>query len=179
MAANHSVSGSRMLEASHRPKPLLEVAVVSLQTVIQVLRAAMLCAGEDSTNGGRIARRFVGYDALWYCACPGDRTFEERLRRSSVAPYAEVDVHDLALLIDRSITVGPSAVEAAVCFIHAPLPPYRHSVRAGSLCEKRQESMYPAVDGAPIDHDATLGEPFDNIGVAETVADVPSGSKRD
>ena len=64
MAANHGVSGSRMLEASHRSKPLLEVAVVSLQTVIQVLRAAMLCAGEDSTNGGRIARRFVGYDAL-------------------------------------------------------------------------------------------------------------------
>jgi hypothetical protein len=39
MAANHSVSGSRMLEASHRPKPLLEVAVISLQTIIQVLRA--------------------------------------------------------------------------------------------------------------------------------------------
>jgi hypothetical protein len=158
MAANHSLSASRMLEASHRPKPLLEVAVVSLQTIIEVLRAAMLRAGEDSTNGGRIARRFVGYDALWHFACPGDLTFEERLRRSSVAPCAEVDVHDLALLIDRPITVGPSALEAAVSFIHAPLPPYRRSVRAGSLCEKRQESLYPAVDGAPIDHDATLGD---------------------
>ena len=112
-----------MLEASHRPKPLLEVAVISLQTIIQVLRAAMLRAGEDGTNGGRIARRPVGYDTLWHCACPGDRTFEEHLRRSSVAPYAEVDVYDLALLIDCSITVGPSTVEAALRFIHAPLPP--------------------------------------------------------
>ncbi len=137
MAANHSVSASRMLEAPHRPKPLLEVAVVSLQTIIQVLRAAMLCAGEDSTNGGRIARRFVGYDALWYCACPGDRTFEERLRRSSVAPYAEVDVHDLAMLVDRPIAVGPSAVEAAVRFVDTPFPAYRPSVRAGSLREER------------------------------------------
>ncbi len=57
--------------------------------------------------------------------------------------------------------------------------PYRHSVSAGSLCEKLHEALYPAVDGAPIDHEATLGEPFDNIGVAEAVADVPSGSKRD
>jgi hypothetical protein len=73
----------------------------------------MLCAGEDSTNGGRIARRLVGYDTFWHFACPGDRPFEERLRRSSVAPYAEVDVRDLALLIDCSITVGPSAVETA------------------------------------------------------------------
>ena len=139
----------------------------------------MLCAGEDSTNGGRIARRFVGYDTLWHCACPGDRTFEKRLRRSSVAPCAEVCVHYLALLIDRSITVGPSAVGAAVCFIHAPLPTYRRSVRAGSLCEKRQESLYPAVDGAPIDHDAELGEPLCDVGVAEPVADVPPDGKSD
>jgi hypothetical protein len=88
MAANHSVSASRTLEASHRPKPLLEVAVVSLQTIIQVLRAAMLRGGEDSTNGGRIARRLVGYDTFWHFACPGDRPFEEGLRRSSVAPCA-------------------------------------------------------------------------------------------
>jgi hypothetical protein len=92
---------------------------------------------------------------------------------------SEVCVHYLALLIDRPIAVGPSAVEAAVRIVNAPLPAYRHSVRAGSLYEKRQESLYPAVDGAPIDHDATLGEPFDNVGVAETVADVPSGGKSD
>jgi hypothetical protein len=61
-----------MLEPSHRPKPLLEVAVVSLQTIIQILRAAMLCAGENTTYSGRIARRFVGYDTLWHYACPGE-----------------------------------------------------------------------------------------------------------
>ena len=102
----------------------------------------MLCAGEDSTNGERIARRLVGYDTFWhYFACPGDRPFEEGPRRGGVAPFAEVCVHYLALLIDRSIAVGPSAVEAAVLFTHAPLPPYRHSVRVGSLCEKRQEAL--------------------------------------
>ena len=155
------------------------VAVASLQTIIQVLRAAMLCAGEDSTNGRRIARRLVGYDTFWHFACPGDRPFEEGPRRGGVASLAEVCVHYLALLIDRSIAVGPSTVEAAVRFVNAPLPAYRHSMRAGSLCEKRQEALYPAVDGAPIDHDATLGESFDNVGVAETVADVPSGGKSD
>jgi hypothetical protein len=58
----------------------------------------------------------------------------------------------------------------------SPLPALGES---GQPLRKAARTMYPAVDGAPIDHDATLGEPFDNIGVAETVADVPSGSKRD
>src|SRR5215204_6127689 len=130
MAANHSVSGSRMLEASHRPKPLLKMSMVSLQTIVQVLQAAMLCAGEDSTNGGRIARRLVGYDTFWHFACPGDRPFKEGPRRGGVATLAEVGIYDLAILIDRSIAVGPAAIETAVRFVNAPRRAYRHSVRA-------------------------------------------------
>lgn len=124
MAANHSVSGSRILEASHRPQPLFEVAVVSLQAIIEVLGALMLCAGEHSTNGGRIAPRFVGYDTFWHCACPSDRAFEESLRRSGVAPLTKVGVHDLAILIDRPIAVSPSTIEAAVRFIYLPFLAY-------------------------------------------------------
>ena len=61
---------------------------------------------------------------------------------------------------------------------HFPLPALGES---GQPLRKGARSVeLKAVDGAPIDHDATLGEPFDNIGVAQTVADVlPSGGKRD
>lgn len=50
---------------------------------------------------------------------------------------------------------------------------YRHSVSAGSLRKERQEGLHPALNGAPIDLDATLGQPFDHVGVAKAEAYVP------
>ena len=115
-------------------------------------------------------QRPVGDDALWCTAYPSDGTYEETPCRTSVTPLAEVDVHDLAMLVDRTIAVGPSAVEAAVRFIDTPLPAYWLAVKAGGFGEERQEPLYPAVNRAPIDHDATLGEPFDNISVTQPEA---------
>ncbi len=73
----------------------------------------MLGGREHRPNGRRIASCPVGDDAFWRYARPGDRAFEEGLRCSGVAPLAEVDIYDLAILIDRPIAVGPSAIEAA------------------------------------------------------------------
>jgi hypothetical protein len=134
---------------------------------------------EHRPNGGRIAPRPVGDDASWRYARPGDRAFEEGLRCSGVAPLAEVDIHDLAILIDRPIAVGPSAIEAAVRFVNTPLPTYWPGVMAGSLHEERQESLHPAVDGASVDHDPAFGEPLRHIGVTQAVADVPPDGKSD
>ncbi len=125
----------------------------------------MLDARQDRSYCRRVTPRPVGNDALWCTVCPADRTFEESLRRSGVTPLAEVDVQDLAMLVDRPIAVGPSAIEAAIRFIYVPLPAYWHSARAGSLCKKRQEPLNPAVNRAPINHNATLGKPFSNIRV--------------
>ena len=97
----------------------------------------MLDVRQDHPQRRRVTPRPVGDDALWGTACPGDGTFKESPRRSGVTPFAEVDVHDLAMLVDRPIAVGPSAVEAAVRFVDAPIPAYRLSVQAGSLCEER------------------------------------------
>src|SRR3712207_2592443 len=137
MAADNGVSRRRMFEPAHRPQSLLEVAVIALQGVVQVSGALMLDARQDHPQCRRVTPRPVGDDAFWCTACPSDGTFEESPRRSSVTPLAEVDVHDLAVLVDRPIAVGPSAIEAAVRFVHAPLPAYRPSVRAGNLREKR------------------------------------------
>jgi hypothetical protein len=96
----------------------------------------MLDVRQDHPQRRRVTPRPVGDDALWGTSCPGDGTFKESPRRSGVTPFAEVDVHDLAMLVDRTIAVGPSAVEAAVRFVDAPIPAYRPSVRAGSLREQ-------------------------------------------
>ncbi len=96
----------------------------------------MLDAWQDRPQRRRVTSRLVGEDTLWCTAYPSDGTYEETPRRTSVTPLAEVDVHDLAMLVDRTIAVGPSAVEAAICLIHVPLPAYQPSVRAGSLREQ-------------------------------------------
>ena len=96
-----------------------------------------------------------------------------------ITALAKVRVHDLALLIDRPIAVGPSAIEPAVRFIDAPLPANWSSVRAGSLHEEWQEAPHPAVDGTSVDHNPAFGEHLRNVGVTQAVADVPSDGKSD
>jgi hypothetical protein len=73
----------------------------------------MLDTRQDHPQRRWVTPRPVSDDALWCTACPSDGKFEESPRRSSVTPLAKVDVHDLAMLVDRPIAVGPSAIEAA------------------------------------------------------------------
>jgi hypothetical protein len=35
----------------------------------------------------------------------------------------------------------------------------------------------PAIDGTAVNHEASFGEPFDNVGVAQTVPNVPAYSE--
>jgi hypothetical protein len=44
----------------------------------------------------------------------------------------------------------------------------------GHFPEQRKEALDPTIDGAPINNEAALGEPFDTIGVTQAVADVPA-----
>jgi hypothetical protein len=105
MAADHDVSGRRMLEAAPRPQSLLKVAVIALQSVIQVSRAPMLDTWQDRPQRRRVTPRPVCDDALWCIAYPSDGTYEETLCRISVTPLAEVDEHDLAMLVNHAITI--------------------------------------------------------------------------
>ena len=95
----------------------------------------MLDAWKDRPYCRRVTSRLVGDDALRRAFCSGDRAFEESLRRSGIALLAEVSVDDLAILIDCSIAVGPSAIEAAVHLVYSPLVAYPPAVSVGSLRE--------------------------------------------
>ena len=79
---------------------------------------------------------------LRFDTCLADRTLEESLRCSGVASLAEVGVHNLPILVDCPIAVGPSAVEAAIRFFNPPLPTYLYSVSVGSLRKQRQELLF-------------------------------------
>jgi hypothetical protein len=70
MAADHDISGRRILEAAHRPQSLLKVAVIALQSVIQVSGAPMPDAWQDRPQRRRVTSRLVGDDTLWRTAYP-------------------------------------------------------------------------------------------------------------
>jgi hypothetical protein len=62
VAPTESVGAGKPLESERRPQPLLEVAVVSLETVVQVSGAPMLDARKDRPYCRWVTSRPVGDD---------------------------------------------------------------------------------------------------------------------
>jgi hypothetical protein len=50
---------------------------------------------------------------------------------------------------------------------------------SGHLAKQWKEALHPAVDGALIDQEAALGQPFTDFGVTEAVAHVPADRNGD
>ncbi len=96
-----------------------------------------------------------------------------RACRRGIAPRAEVRVDHLTVLINRAIDIGPPAMDAGVGFVNPPLSAIGLPMRRGSLLELWMGSLHPGVDGAAIDDEPTLGEPLDDIRVAQAIADIP------
>ncbi len=47
-------------------------------------------------------------------------------------------------------------------------------MRTGRVLKQGQEALYPAVDSAAIDDEASLGEPLDDISITQPIPDVPA-----
>src|SRR5687768_688997 len=114
MSTGDDVSRDRLLEPAHRIEALFEVAVIALQTIVQVLRGPVLRVWEDGPSGGRIALRFVGGHLHRCYLCLVHGTLEEGFGRSAVPALREVGVHYLTDLIDRAVHVAPRPIQACV-----------------------------------------------------------------
>ena len=49
----------------------------------------------------------------------------------------------------------------------------------GSVAKQREEALDPSIDGAAVDGQTTLGEPLNDISVAQAVANVPADREGD
>lgn len=96
------------LEAAHRAHPLLQMAVIALNSIVQVARTTMLGVGKDCTQGGRVALGPIRGHPLWPHARLVNRTLEERLRRFAIPPLREIGVNHLPMLIDRAVDICPA-----------------------------------------------------------------------
>ena len=47
-------------------------------------------------------------------------------------------------------------------------------MRTDSVAEERRNRWTQAIDGAPVKDKTTFGEPLDNVGLAQAIADMPA-----
>jgi len=136
------------------------------------------CPG-DCAEGRRIALGCVRGDPLPPHACLVNRPLKERLRRLGVPPLREVGVNHLPILINCAVDIRPASLRRNICLVNAPFPTNWLSVSTGSLLEQREEALNPAIDGAAVNDEPTFGEPLDDVGVTQSISDVPAHGQRD
>ena len=59
MPAREEVGRCRLLEAAHGIEPLLQVAMIAFQSIVQIRRGPMRGRWQDGAQGWRIARRLI------------------------------------------------------------------------------------------------------------------------
>ncbi len=120
---------------------------------------------QDRGECGRVDRRFVGRRQRRHDVGTLDRPRQECGGCSRVTCGADVDIDDLAFLIDRTKCIAPTATYAYIRLINAPLVP--DTTATGTCCFLRQrgELLDPVEDRGRIDQDAAFGEQLSEVSV--------------
>jgi len=120
MTATESARATDGFEPVHWPDPPLQMLVLSFQTNVQIVRRAVLHVRQDGTQGRRIAFRLTRRHPVWVHRTCFDCALEEGLGRRPVTPLAEVEIDDLAMLVDGAEEVVPVLRELDGGLVHAP-----------------------------------------------------------
>src|SRR5687767_7120948 len=99
------------LEAPHRPHPSLEKLVVAFESIVQVLGAPVFGRGQQGAQRRRVAFGLVARNAGGGYVGRGDGAVEEGVSGCCVAMVAQVDVDDLAALIEAAKDVSPASAD--------------------------------------------------------------------
>ena len=153
--------------------------MVPLEPVVQVLGRPVLGLGQDGAQRRRVALGLVARDAGGRHTGRGDGALEEGPRGRRVAVIAQVDVDDLAVLVDGAEDVPPAPADLEQRLVHPPPGARSGAVRAGGLDEAGREGLDPIVDRARVDRDAPLGQQLGDLDVAQAIAEVPAHREGD
>ena len=152
VAAHDHAGGAIALEATHRSQPRLEPAVVGLDPIVRVLLGVVERGRHELIDDGEERPGPIGHD-LGRLAMGAERRREEPSRSSGVASCGDVDVDDLAVLVDRPVHVAPPSGDLHIGLIHEPAVTDRVAARSGRVNEQWCEALHPPVHGDVIDLD--------------------------
>src|ERR1700730_4246565 len=92
-------------------------------------------------------RRGPGGHDLDRNAMSAKRRREEPSRSPNIAAGRDVDVDDLAVLIDRTVDVPPPARDLHIGLIDEPAVADRMAPRSGRVGQERREALHPPEHG--------------------------------
>jgi hypothetical protein len=134
-----------------------EPTVISFDDVVGVQLQDVPSTRGVLVHDTRIDRRPVGGD-LDGSGTEGQRAGEERPRSRAIATLGHDHIDHLAMLVDRTVEVGPAAGDLDVGLVDEPAITGGMAARASGVDELRGEGLNPTVDRHVIDLDAALGK---------------------
>jgi hypothetical protein len=164
---------------SHRPQPLFELAVVSLDRIVRVPLHVVPCRGNQLIKHPRVNRRGVSDHLGRLDFEHGDRPLEEPPSCSSVSAGRHQHVDDLSMLVDRPVHIPPDPVDLDVGLIHAPPVTRRVTGKTRGVGQQRSAPLHPPVHGDVIDLDTAFDQQFLYILIGQVVAEIPADSDDD
>ena len=166
VAGRDGARGSRLFESAHRTEWRFEPAVVGFDPVVRVLLGVVKRAWHELIDGREEGPGPVG-DDLGRLAMGAKRACEEPPRSLGVASGRDVDVDDLAVLVDGPVDVAPPARDLHIGLVHVPMVTDHVAKRSGSIDEERREALDPPVHGDVVDLDATLAQELFDVAVGQ------------
>jgi hypothetical protein len=94
-------------QALHRPQPGPQPPVIRLDRIVRVLLHGVQRRGDQLVEHLRVDGRAVGRD-LGRDRADAQRASEEAPRGRQVPPCRQLDVDDLAVLVDRPVGISPA-----------------------------------------------------------------------
>jgi hypothetical protein len=152
--------------------------VISFHAVVRVLLKDMSRGRRELVDHKGVDRRPIGGD-LDRRRAAGQRAGEERPCSRAVAAFADQDVDDLTVLVDRPVQVGPAARDLDLRFIDEPPITRRVACRTRGVDELRREGLHPPIHPHVINLDAALGQQLLHVAVRQPVAQISAHCHRD
>jgi len=153
--------------------------MVALHPLPDHLPADVLRLGQHPLERGRIGRRFVRGHPRGPLLGLLRRTAEDAPRRRRVPRGAQVDIDDLAVLINGAIGILPQPVHTDIRLVHRPGATYWVAITARRVVVEGREALHPAIDRRRINTHTALHQELSRLDVGQTVAYVPRGGQGD
>src|SRR6266566_5904465 len=152
-------------EAIHGPVPLRDSPMVLLQMVTQIaIRLVRHPLPKDMPNGARVGVMAIRGDAIYGHPDYRPGGAEEGLGRGKVPRVAGAYVHEVAISIDRPITVLPPPLDVHVRLIDVPACPHAAMAPlAQGLAEERRQLAFPIPHRFMRKNDAPLEKHFHQV----------------
>ena len=120
MPAGEEVGRGRLLEATHRSQPLLQLPMIPRTAGVEGAGAAMFTCRQHVAEGSGIARRRIRDHPWWQYVRSCHGLCADGRSSGCIPPFRAIGSTDVTMLINCALDLGPRPIEADIPCIHPP-----------------------------------------------------------